>query len=108
MTIKPGGVFSQRRDPTFEELLVEDMVEWIEDDMQALLDNLSPDGRPPFTVLLTQAEILERLRDAPPPQWQQWLAEIDTIPDPAEKKRLAAELFEQWAAVQTVQAGMGP
>ena len=105
---EPGTVFSQKRDPTFEESLVEDMVEWIASDVQELLDALMPDGRPPFTVPLTKAEIEERLMTATPPDWQNWLAQLETIPDPVEKRKMASELFERWAAVQTIQAGMGP
>ena len=105
---EPGSVFSHRRDPTPEELLVEDMVETFTEDLQALVDAFMPDGRPPFTVPLTKAETLERLMTATPPDWQNWLAQLDTIPDPAERRKMAAELFEQWAGVQTAQAGLGP
>ncbi len=105
---EPGAVFARRRDSTDVELLVEDIVQSIDDNVQAVLDVLMPDGRPPFTVPLTEAEILERFATATPPDWQRWLAELETIPDPAEKRKLAAELFEHWAAAQTVQAGMGP
>ncbi len=105
---EPGSVFARRRDSTDVELLVEDIVQSIDDNVRAILDVLMPDGRPPFTVPLTETEVLERFATATPPDWQSWLAQLETIPDPVEKRKMASELFERWAAVQTVQAGMGP
>ena len=92
---------------TFEEEVVEALVESMEADVEYLVSQLAPDGRKPFTRVMTKNEELNYLMGLSPDDWQALKAEVAMIGDQKERDRAIAELFDKWATVQLMRYGLG-
>jgi hypothetical protein len=84
----------------FEERLRDKIVAGVYRDADNIVKRLAPDGRPPFTVPLSKAELTERLRNAQEADWYQWATRLAGIPDPKERQKAMGDLFKQWADQQ--------